>query len=164
MAHNSNQLNFDSIIQSYDTIMENYKNMDIDFDSNDNKQHHIQIEDDNIKFYVDHIIQAKKNNVDYFLPEDLPFEQIVQILEMVQQEEDKEQRENKIKLERELREEQDREYEEALQRDIEKELQKEELKAIKPEEIEEEIEEENIDNKILSREELRQARLKFYCK
>jgi hypothetical protein len=46
-----------------------------------------------------------------------------------------------------------------LQRDIEKELQKEELKAIKEEEIEE-----NIDNKTLSREELRQARLKFYCK
>jgi helix-turn-helix protein len=93
------KLNFDDIIQSYDKIMEKYKNMDIDFDNNENNENdenYIETnrEDENIKFYVDHIIQAKKINVEYFLPEDLPFDQIVQILESVQEAEDKEKRQN----------------------------------------------------------------------
>jgi hypothetical protein len=121
---------------------------DIDFDTLLNSYDDmLQIQKTSqIDFHVKNIIASQEANQEYILPDELDMDVIVKIFELVEKEKDK----KRFELEKQLIEEQDREYEEALKRDIER--------------IEENKKKNEIlEDKQLTREELRQARLKYYC-
>lgn len=153
-------IDFDKLLNSYTKMINannipeininNYTNLEDD--NNDNQEKKILIQSA-IDYHVKQILEAEFTGINYALPEDLEIDTILKILELVE----KEKHNNQIKLNRELRAEQDREYEEALKRDIERELNIEEK-------MEEKVEEISVNDKVLTKEELRQARLKFYCK
>ena len=154
-------IDFDKLLNSYTKMINannipeininNYTNLEDD--NSDNQEKKILIESA-IDYHVKQILEAEFTGINYALPEDLEIDTILKILELVE----KEKHNNQIKLDRELRAEQDREYEEALKIDVERELKIEEKKK------EERVEEIPVNDKVLSREELRQARLKFYYK
>ena len=154
-------IDFDKLLNSYTKMINannipeininNYTNLEDD--NSDNQEKKILIESA-IDYHVKQILEAEFTGINYALPEDLEIDTILKILELVE----KEKHNQQIKLDRELRQEQDREYEEALKVDVERELQKEKVEKV------EKIEEITVNDKILSREELRQARLKFYRK